>query len=110
MKEVTDIKSLCYNLYVFDWKKEHNITSDDEIAVMKRYLKEYPPECFSKANPPEQTFDEYLEEYGYNGELYVCFDEFLDNEYEDEEYIQYLLSGTNLYPSYLKSFEDDYEK
>lgn len=105
MKSVNDIRTLCYNLYIMDWKKDHNITIDDEVAAMKSYLKEYPPECFTEANPPELTFDEYLMERGFNGEIYACYEEFLDNEYCDEEYIESLLTGIS--GKYLKQYKKD---
>lgn len=52
-----------YELYKIDWCEQRNISLKDAIA--------------NKEN-------------GINGEMYVCFDEFMDNEYQDKEYMDYL--------------------
>lgn len=44
------------------------------------------------------NMDDIDEEYGYRGECYACYDEFLDNEFRDEDYMKYLLNE--------KDFED----
>ena len=104
---VKDLRTLAYALYQLDWKKSHNITPEDEEKVIKEYLEEYEPKDFTNAEPPAQTFDEFLEERGYGGELYVCFDEFLDSEYQDREYIEYLFSGMD--EKHLAEYEKDIE-
>ncbi len=45
------------------------------------------------------------EEIGINGECYVCFEEFLDNEYRDEDYRQYL---SETYGYIIDAYEIDY--
>ncbi len=109
--EIHDLQTLIYGLYQLDWERQHNITVDDKVAVMKEYLEVYPPECFTAANPPDQTFDEYFFEVGYNGSLYVCFDEFLDAEYHDEEYVSFLLKDMNpkYFTEYLKDVHNEME-
>ena len=100
---ISNIRNMCYVLYQLDWKVSHNITPEREIMVLKDYLALYPPQCYSKANPPEQTFEQFLEEMGYQGELYVSFEEFLDCEYKDIGYIKYLLKDLeNHLPEYEK--------
>ena len=42
--EIHDLQTLIYGLYQLDWEKQHNITVDDKVAVMKEYLEVYPPE------------------------------------------------------------------
>lgn len=37
------------------------------------------------------NLDDRDEENGFNGEDFVCFEEFMDNEFLDEEYVNYLL-------------------
>ena len=43
-----------------------------------------------------------LEEIGFNGEIYVCYDEFIDNEYQDKKYIRSLLDNEELFEEYLE--------
>ena len=45
-------------------------------------------------------------EFGYDGELYVCYDEFLDNEYLEEDYIKELLDNEKLYNKYLEDLKN----
>ena len=93
---VKDLRTLCYSLYQLDWKKRHNITPEVEEKAIKSYLEEYEPKDFTNAEPPAQTFQEYLDEVGYDGEYFVCFEEFLECEYQDHDYIMELLSGMDI--------------
>lgn len=96
MKEYIDyegkgniIRNLCYELYIEDWKKSHNITREDEMMEMLNYFSEIEPSEYKQCN---FTYHDYLNGCGYrNGELYVCYDEFIDNEYQEDEYIRELL-------------------
>lgn len=47
--------------------------------------------CKSRGYTMQQVYK--AGENGINGERYVGFDEFLDNEYQDEEYMEYLLGN-----------------
>ena len=93
-----DIKKLCYELYKLDWKREHNIT----LGMVSDEIKKYQALILAGEFCSDYTFDEYLEEYGFAGKIYVCFDEFLDNEYLEEDYIRKLLDNTNLIALYLQ--------
>lgn len=93
-----DIKKFCYELYKLDWKIEHNIT----LGMVSDEIKKYQTLILAGEFCSDYTFDEYLEEYGFAGEIYVCFDEFLDNEYLEEDYIRKLLDNTNLIDLYLQ--------
>ena len=47
------------------------------------------------------SFEDWIFEQGYEGGiLYVSFDEFIDNEFNDKEYMRELL-GVSLYSEYL---------
>lgn len=93
-----DIKEFCYELYKLNWKKDHNIT----LEMVSDAIKKYQTLILAGEFCSDYTFEEYLEEYGFAGEIYVCFDEFLDNEYLEEEYICNLLGSKNLIDLYLK--------
>ena len=83
------IRNMCYNLYVEDWKISHNVTRVTEMDYIKDY---YQNIMFDSAYDNKTcTYYDYLSEFGYNGELYVCYDEFIDNEYQDVKYIEKLL-------------------
>lgn len=95
-----NIKKLSYELYKVDWKKAHGITSEREMKEIKNY---YIDLIDSGA---EYTFNDYIEEFGYDGELYACYEEFLDCEYEDTEYMKALLSDKSLIKQYLEDIEN----
>ena len=95
------ISMLCYELYKVDWKHSHMITVEREMDSIKDYY-----ECLTDMDDMEYTYNDYLEEFGYDGELYVCYEEFLENEYRDEGYICSLLDNENLIDMYRKDLKE----
>ena len=93
------ISELCYELYKEDWKWLFGVSRNAE----QRYLIDY--YLYTLSEDDSITYEEYIEEYGYSGNLYVCYDEFLDNEYRDEEYMLALLSNKMLQEEYLKDIK-----
>ena len=85
------IRELCYELYKIDWKHSHGITMDIEMDALKNYFVE---------DNGSLMYSEYLEEVGYNGMLYVCFDEFCNEEYRNILYICRLLDNEDLILQY----------
>jgi hypothetical protein len=88
-----DISKLCYELYKIDWKHSHGITKDREMDSLKNYFEDV-------VFDDEYSYESYLEDFGYEGQLYVCFDEFYDNEFQDEEYMCELLDNEKLIDKY----------
>ena len=95
-----NISKLCYELYKIDWKCSHMITKDMEMDNLKNYY-----DCLID-DDSEYTYDDFLEEFGYDGELCVRYDEFLDNEYLEEDYIKELLDNEKLYNKYLEDLKN----
>lgn len=93
------IQNLCYELYKVDWKHSHMISKEREMDVIKNYYEEGIFFAY------EGSFTSYLEEVGYDGELYVCFEEFMETEYQDEEYILLLLANDRLSKLYLEDLK-----
>ncbi len=78
-------KQILYKMYIIDWKKR--LGPQLELDSLESYLSE----CINSDNN-FQTYEEYLDETGYgNGCLYVCFEEFLNNEFLDVDYIKTLI-------------------
>lgn len=94
MAKVITIEELSYELYKIDWMRR--ISADTQSNTLKNYYQEIEPE-----DRDTYTYDEYVWEYGYAGQLYVDFDEFLCNEYQDDEYMKTLLVNGNLIAEYL---------
>ena len=93
LKEVINtinLPKLCYELYKLDWKHSHGITKDMEMDSIKDYYEGLVD------SDSDYTYGDYIEEFGYNGEVYSSFSEFCDTEYLDEEYMRELLDNENL--------------
>lgn len=93
-----NIKKIAYELYKLDWKNSH-ITSEIEMNSLREYA------LTSFYGQSDYTYEDYLEDTGYNGELYVCFDEFVDNEYQDKDYMIHLFRSNQLISLYLNFFK-----
>lgn len=114
-----NIRELAYELYKIHWKKTHitpEIEADtiknyyEDVKEMRSFMKKMMQENLLKERENEEldvrTFEEYLWEQGYgSGTLYVCFNEFLDIEYLDKEYMKELFDNENLYQEYLVDLE-----
>ena len=95
-----DIRKLCYELYKIDWKHSH-ITKEREMDSIKDYYEGLID------NDSEYTYEDYIEEFGYNGELYVCFEEFCDAEYYNVDYMRTLLDNDRLINIYHEDTEEE---
>ena len=97
------ISEMCYMLYKTDWKKQHGITTKKKAETIKNYLQFMKENGLDKDSYP---FDDYLEEFGYDGELYVCYEEFLGAEYLDHDYICGLLKDEKLIAMYHEAIKE----
>lgn len=100
MDEKSYIRHLCYELYKIDWERSHGITSQIKMDYIKDYY------LGLSDDDSEYTYEDYLFEFGYNGELYACYNEFLENEYLDKEYICSLLDNENFKELYIPDSYD----
>ncbi len=81
-----------YELYKEDWMNQ-NISPDDRFYTFRNYkLTQLADDEFNG------SFEDYLWDNGgfLSGSLYVCFNEFLDAEYQDREYIKDLVYGADI--------------
>ena len=75
------IRELAYELYKMDWMRR--IPCGIQMEVLKEYYQKTTEE-----DREVYTFEDYVLEYGYSGQLYVGFNEFLRAEYLDELYMK----------------------
>lgn len=94
-----NIKKIAYELYKTDWTNTHT-TAEEKLEVLRDYY------LGLVEDEIVYSFNDYLEEFGYFGELYVCFDEFCETEYLMEEYIKELLKEQVLIKLYLKDIAE----
>ena len=75
------IRELAYELYKMDWMRR--ISCGIQMDTLKDYYQETTEE-----DREVYTFEDYVLEYGYSGQLYVGINEFLRAEYLDEFYMK----------------------
>ena len=66
-----------YKKYKIEWLKDH-ISSED---FMNKYIEYLEEKDFDKIDVP--TFEKFIEADGFNGQIYSCFSEWLQNEYKN---------------------------
>ena len=98
------IKEKAYQLYKLDWLNSHGYTMEDIIYRVMSILDEndFDFKNFNMSGNDARYVLDLLEEIGFNGEIYVCYDEFIDNEYQDKDYIKTLLNNEELFEEYLE--------
>ncbi len=77
-KELSGEQKRLYEEYKQEWYRAHGITPEMIAALRAEYADDCSHRRFSG------SFEEYELDWGYNGgEVYACFEEFLDNEYQE---------------------------
>ena len=90
MNKYSDIKLKAYELYKLEWMKAHGYTVED--VLRKAY--EIMISDYLDIEVEADLLDAF-DEIGFNGEMYVSFYDFLDNEYQDVDYMMELLGGVD---------------
>lgn len=75
---------------IFSVRKEHNLFDYDFIDTHINSLYEAYKKDWLKQRNININIEDIDEETGINGEIYACFDEFINNEYLDNEFLDYL--------------------
>lgn len=103
-----DLKAIAYALYKIHWTTTH-IPVETQLAEYRLYqltlLEDYDPDSLDW-DTYIPTFDDWLFEQGYGGEIYVCFNEFLDCEYQDVEYMEFLLCKNSVFWKAYKKYNN----
>ena len=92
------ISEIAYELYNQDWIDTHTNTRQRLDSIVDYYLE-------TDGQYSNSTYDEYIYEVGFSGKIYACYDEFLDNEYQDKDYIIGLLKDTKLIYFYINDIK-----
>lgn len=103
-----DISKIAYELYKQDWVDEHT-TREGRLQSIREYH-DYVQECAEDGFEAD-SYEDWLFEVGYHGALYVCYDEFCDEEYHDVGYVKSLLGGDEvLLKKYYEDIDCAYEE
>lgn len=96
---VSLIKCLCYELYKASWLRKHI----PEKILLKTIRDYYEGLLEDGSEASDASYESYLNDVGFSGEMYVSFNEFLEHEYLAKGYIWLLLDGApHLFQMYLK--------
>ena len=77
-----------------NWIKEH-ISVERQRASLCNYYKES-EEVREQLGEEPMSYEDYLEEFGFDGEIFASYEEFLHAEYMDHRYMVNLFEGNNL--------------
>ena len=76
-----DVAKQLYIQYKLDWIQGHM-----SPALHQTVMQEF--DSYHRLEDPMISIEDYLNEFGFHGECYGCFDEFLNNEFQDEDFIK----------------------
>lgn len=96
MKNI-DIEDIAYEKYKLRWMMDHGKTISElihEVSLTQEEAMEDLP----------LTFDIWETDYGFGSEIWACFDEFMESEYQDKEYMKSILTDEE-YVAYLEDLE-----
>ena len=96
-----NIRNIAYSKYQLHWMLDHGYSIMDLVVALRQRQTEDPEDFDQLSYPIDCLFEEWEEDSGFNGELWVCFDEFCEEEYEDAEYMRTLLTDEE-FAEYLK--------
>lgn len=94
---VEPLRKSAYEAYKIQWLER--ISTQRQLDVILNYIQDTIQE---NEATPSLTLDEYIQEYGYDSELYACYEEFLESEYKDADYMRELL-GDELFEAYCQA-------
>ena len=97
-RTISNMRTYAYELYKIQWLQR--ISTERHLDALRNYVEEEIPEKFEMY----ENFEEYLEERGFDGEIYSCYEEFIDNEYKDEDYMKELFDNEKIF-NYYKSID-----
>lgn len=83
-------KNYCYALYQFNWILSRGFTLDDTFFYLLSYASDLYIDATSALDITVESIQNDWD--GLNGQIYASFYEFLDSEYQDENYMKTLLS------------------
>ena len=95
-----NFKKFCYELYKIDWMRR--ISADRQMDSLKKYYLD------AEMDTTPTSYEEVLEEFGFDGEMYVCYEEFKENEFKDKTFMKNLLDNDKLYMKYLHILDSEF--
>jgi hypothetical protein len=97
-----DITQIAYEKYKLDWMTNHGCSLSDLIFELEELRLDNPNAEIT------ELFDDFECNYGFKfgSEIWACFDEFIDNEFLDDDYM-YVLLNDKEFVEYKKYVEEN---
>lgn len=92
------IVEIAYGKYIHDWLESHGFSMLDVIEELENIRKDMP---YITDTPVIDLYDTFLYETGFGSNIYDTKEEFLTEEFCDEDYMKELLTEDE-YAEYLK--------
>lgn len=92
--DAENMLKIAYGRYQVHWLLAHGHTLEELVKEVNDVANEMTGEPGSLADLVFHAFQEWESDVGFGGEIYACMDEFAENEYRDEKYMELLLSDT----------------
>ena len=100
-----DITRIAYERYRLEWMILNGYTLTDLMDYLAAEQWE------DESAPVNVLFETWEAEHGFNGELWMCYDEFMESEIKDRHYILSLLYPNIAYEEmYMDWYEENIEK
>lgn len=104
-ENTSKVREAIYELYKADWIFNHS-TADNYCAVFNSYRK-----YIADTENDVISLCEFVEKYGFNGSIYASYDEFMDNEYCDKDFIEYIVPrDSELFKEWLRDIDENKEE
>lgn len=105
-KMLEKARRIAYNIYIEKWKLDH-LSPESEFNQMISYAKDFCDYASDADDCDYIDYQDYLFENGYNGSLYVSYNEFLQAEYQNDSFMKELLPEKlyNLIKTYEKTVD-----
>ena len=87
-----NIKQIAYEKYKLDWMKRHGYTLADLIRELQSCVEEADEDETIDLN---EIFQDWEFDFGFHSEIWVCYEEFLESEYQDKEYMREILDDVD---------------
>lgn len=87
-----DITRIAYEKYRLHWMLSHGYTLVDLIQEMQICIDETDED---KATDLNAIFKAWEFNHGFGSEIWACYEEFLENEYQDKEYMRTILDDVD---------------
>lgn len=91
-----DITKIAYERYKLKWMLDHGYTLRHLMTELDMMLEEF------EDNDMDQIFDDWEFGYGFGSEIWSCYDEFMETEFLNSDYMSDILITASEWRAYIE--------